>query len=61
MSNDILEGTLRDFGLKVIEMSGQAGDVYLMDMRTLHTPAINDSNRIRMMATCRCLLDWQSA
>jgi ectoine hydroxylase-related dioxygenase (phytanoyl-CoA dioxygenase family) len=55
-----LEDTLRDFGLKVLEMSGQAGDVYLMDMRTLHTPAINDSNKLRMMATCRCLMDWQS-
>jgi len=55
-----LEDTLRDFGLKMLEMSGQAGDVYLMDMRTLHTPSINDSNRVRMMATCRCLMDWQS-
>lgn len=55
-----LEDTLRAFDLKVLEMSGQAGDVYLMDMRTLHTPAINDSNKIRMMATCRCLMDWQS-
>jgi ectoine hydroxylase-related dioxygenase (phytanoyl-CoA dioxygenase family) len=55
------EDTLRDFGLKLIEMSGQAGDVYLMDMRTLHTPAINESNKMRMMATCRCLMDWRSA
>lgn len=55
-----LEETLREFGLKVIEMSGQAGDVYLMDMRTLHTPAINASNKVRMMATCRCLMDRQS-
>jgi ectoine hydroxylase-related dioxygenase (phytanoyl-CoA dioxygenase family) len=52
-----LEGTLRAFGLEVLEMSGQAGDVYLMDMRTLHTPAVNASSRFRMMATCRCLMD----
>nr|PZN69585.1 MAG: hypothetical protein DIU62_02200 [Pseudomonadota bacterium] len=30
-----LEDTLRAFDLKVLEMSGQAGDVYLMDMRML--------------------------
>lgn len=52
-----LEGTLVAFGLEVLEMSGQAGDVYLMDMRTLHTPAVNASSRFRMMATCRCLMD----
>lgn len=60
LSHVNLDAILRDMGLKVLEMSGQAGDVYLMDMRTLHTPAINDSNKIRMMATCRCLMDWQS-
>lgn len=53
-----LADMLRDYGLKVLEMSGQAGDVYLMDMRTLHTPSINDSKNVRIMATCRCLLDW---
>jgi hypothetical protein len=47
---------LRAFGVTVLEMSGQAGDVYLMDMRTLHSPSINDSRNIRIMATCRCLL-----
>lgn len=51
------EQTLRDLGLEVLEMSGRAGDVYLMDMRTLHTPAVNASSRFRMMATCRCLMD----
>lgn len=51
-----LEGALRKWGLKVIEMSGQAGDVYLMDMRTLHTPSINDSKKVRMMTTCRCMM-----
>lgn len=45
---------LRDFGVTLLEMSGRAGDVYLMDMRTLHAPSINDSKNVRMMATCRC-------
>ena len=35
------------------EMSGQAGDVYFMDMRVLHTPSINSSKNLRMMATSR--------
>jgi hypothetical protein len=52
-----LENRLRCIGLTVLEMSGQAGDVYLMDMRTLHTPSINDSKSIRIMATCRCLME----
>jgi hypothetical protein len=51
-----LTSTLRDIGMTITEMSGQAGDVYLMDMRTLHTPSVNDSTNFRMMATCRCLL-----
>lgn len=58
-SQDHLENILREFDLKLIEMSGQAGDVYLMDMRTLHTPSVNASNKIRMMATCRCLMNHQ--
>lgn len=39
----------------IIEMSGKAGDVYLMDMRILHAPSINSSKKLRMMATVRCL------
>ncbi|MDM0123315.1 phytanoyl-CoA dioxygenase family protein [Variovorax arabinosiphilus] len=38
---------------EIIEMSGQVGDVFLMDMRVLHTPSINSSKNIRMMATTR--------
>ncbi|RYF34841.1 MAG: hypothetical protein EOO26_03065 [Comamonadaceae bacterium] len=38
---------------EIIEMSGRAGDVFLMDMRLLHTPSINASRNIRMMATTR--------
>lgn len=39
--------------LSLIEMSGRPGDVYLMDMRVLHTPSINSARRVRMMATVR--------
>jgi ectoine hydroxylase-related dioxygenase (phytanoyl-CoA dioxygenase family) len=41
--------------LSIVEMSGHAGDVYLMDMRLLHTPSINASGRLRIMATVRYL------
>lgn len=39
--------------LSLIEMSGRPGDVYLMDMRVLHTPSINSTRQVRMMATAR--------
>lgn len=39
--------------LTVVEMSGRAGDTYLMDMRLIHTPSINATRRVRMMATMR--------
>jgi len=29
-------------GLSVVELSGKAGDVYLVDMRTLHTPSLSE-------------------
>lgn len=51
--NGDLDSLLRDFGLSVVEMSGKAGDVYLMDMRLLHTPAINARKKLRLMATIR--------
>lgn len=41
--------------LALIEMTGRAGDVYLMDMRLLHTPSINASSKPRLMATARHL------
>jgi hypothetical protein len=50
------EAQLQKMGLEVVEMSGRAGDVYLMDMRTLHTPSINSSSKPRMMATTRYLV-----
>ncbi|PSN16944.1 hypothetical protein C7293_00715 [filamentous cyanobacterium CCT1] len=51
-----LESELSRSNLSIVEMSGQAGDMYLMDMRLLHTPSINSSKNIRMMATVRYLL-----
>jgi ectoine hydroxylase-related dioxygenase (phytanoyl-CoA dioxygenase family) len=50
-----LEGELRKLDLSIIEMSGRAGDVYLMDMRVLHTPSINSARQLRIMATVRYL------
>jgi hypothetical protein len=45
--------TVDDMELSVVEMTGRAGDVYLMDMRLLHTPSINATKQVRMMATIR--------
>ena len=39
--------------LEIIELTGVKGDVYLMDMRVIHSPAINAAKKIRMMATYR--------
>lgn len=39
--------------VSLCEMSGQAGDVFLMDMRVLHTPSVNATPHLRMMATLR--------
>ena len=50
-----LESDLRSANLSIVEMSGQAGDIYLMDMRLLHTPSINSTNKLRLMATVRYL------
>lgn len=40
-------------GFEVVEMSGRAGDAYVMDMRVIHTPSINASKTMRMIATMR--------
>lgn len=48
-----LEAVLSASNTEIIEMSGRAGDVFLMDMRVLHTPSINAAKGIRMMATTR--------
>ncbi|OQX68766.1 MAG: hypothetical protein B6A08_08805 [Sorangiineae bacterium NIC37A_2] len=39
----------------IIGLSGQCGDVYLMDMRVLHTPSVNASSRFRLVGTIRYL------
>ena len=41
--------------LQVVEMCGRAGDVFVMDMRVLHSPSTNGSTRPRMSATVRFL------
>ncbi len=46
-------GQVDDVHLEVVELSGRAGDVYLMDLRMLHTPAPNASETARMMVTSR--------
>jgi hypothetical protein len=38
---------------RLVEMAGKAGDVYLMDMRTLHAPSINATRKARIMLTSR--------
>lgn len=50
-----LVGELSKNNLSILEMSGQAGDVYLMDMRVLHTPSVNATKKLRIMATIRYL------
>jgi hypothetical protein len=34
-----------------------SGDVFLMDLRLLHTPSVNATKNERMMATARCFFD----
>jgi hypothetical protein len=48
--------------VQVVELTGQPGDVYLVDIRLLHTLAPNAGSVPRMMATQRFLLDetWQT-
>lgn len=54
-SGTSLQAGLAAQGLVLLEMSGRAGDVYLMDMRLLHSPSINATRQVRMMATARYL------
>ncbi|MEL6691971.1 MAG: phytanoyl-CoA dioxygenase family protein, partial [Pseudomonadota bacterium] len=46
-------GEVDGVDLEIIELTGEVGDVYLMDLRTLHTPAPNASDTARIMLTCR--------
>lgn len=58
-SSGDFESELRASNLSILEMSGQAGDVYLMNMGLLHTPSVNSTDKIRIMATVRYLPDTQ--
>lgn len=51
-----LERNLHQLGISIVEMSGRAGDVFLMDLRLLHAPSVNSTKNVRMMATTRCFL-----
>lgn len=55
-----LKSNLDQLGIEIIEMSGRAGDVFLMDMRVLHTPSVNSTKNVRMMATTRFFFDGPS-
>jgi Phytanoyl-CoA dioxygenase (PhyH) len=56
-SGKMEEALLRELGLAVVELTGKSGDAYLMDMRTLHTPSVNASNQMRVVATVRYFLE----
>jgi hypothetical protein len=49
-------GRVGDVELQVVEMTGEAGDVYFMDLRMLHTVAPNALRIPRLMITQRFLL-----
>ncbi len=46
-----------DVKLQVVEMHGEPGDVYFVDLRTLHTPAPNATSVPRIMLTRRYFLE----
>jgi hypothetical protein len=46
-----------DVELQAVEMTGEAGDVYFMDLRVLHTIAPNTLQVPRVMLTQRYLLE----
>lgn len=45
--------TIEGIPVSIFEMCGRAGDVFLMDLRVLHSPSINATKSVRMMATNR--------
>lgn len=51
-----LTDVLAKHGLSLLEMSGHAGDVFIMDLRLIHSPSVNASARPRIMATTRYFL-----
>jgi ectoine hydroxylase-related dioxygenase (phytanoyl-CoA dioxygenase family) len=52
---DLPTGRVRDIALQVVEFTGDPGDVWLMDLRLLHSASPNSADRPRMMATYRYL------
>lgn len=46
-------GLVDGVNLEIVELTGTSGDIYFMDLRTLHTPAPNSSKTARLMMTCR--------
>ena len=46
-------GAVGDVPLKVVELTGEAGDAWLVDLRVLHAGAPNASNHPRLMVTRR--------
>ena len=46
------------FAMQVVEMCGEPGDAYFMDLRLLHTISPNVNGTPRMMLTQRYLLEW---
>lgn len=51
-------GQVGDVQLQVVEMTGEPGDVYFMDLRMLHTVAPNAHQSPRIMLTQRYLLEF---
>ena len=56
---DFLDEVYRDgeVELQVVELCGEPGDVYFVDLRTLHAPAPNATNVPRIMLTRRYFLE----
>lgn len=52
-----IPGRVDDVDLQVEELHGEPGDVYLMDMRVLHTRSDNNCDAPRLMITHRYLLE----
>jgi ectoine hydroxylase-related dioxygenase (phytanoyl-CoA dioxygenase family) len=48
-------GRVGETRLEVVELVGEPGDVWLMDLRVLHAAAPNCSDRPRLIATHRFL------
>ncbi len=47
------QGRVGDIPLRVVELTGEPGDVWIVDLRILHAAAPNASERPRIMATHR--------